>query len=82
MAETRPTAGTTSVKATSVQPKKSGNAISWLAPLVCVLAGYVIWRFLMGNPSGFAAPDAGGGFWPGHKMHSTGSTKVVSSCLC
>jgi biopolymer transport protein ExbB len=67
MAETRPTAGTTSVKATSVQPKKSGNAISWLAPLVCVLAGYVIWRFLMGNPSGFAAPDAGGGFWPGHK---------------
>jgi biopolymer transport protein ExbB len=41
MAETRPTAGatTSSVKATSVQPKKGGNAISWIAPVVCVIAG-------------------------------------------
>ena len=63
MAETKPTA---SVKATSVQPKKSGNAISWIAPVICIVAGYVIWRFLLGNPNGFEAP-ASGGFWPKHK---------------
>src|SRR6476620_10732832 len=66
MAETRPTASATSVKATSVQPKRSGNAISWLAPIICVIAGYCIWRFLMGDPSGFAQPGKGG-FWPEHK---------------
>ena len=67
MAENRPTASTTStVKATSVQPKKSGNAISYLAPILCILAGYIIWRFLMGNPTGFRQPDPSGGFWPGH----------------
>src|SRR6476469_3283776 len=69
MAETRPTAGattSTSVKATSVQPKKGGNAISWLAPIVCVIAGYVIWRYLMGDPGGFAQPGEGW-FWPTHK---------------
>ncbi len=51
---------------TSVQPKKSSNAISWLAPILCVVAGYSIWRFGMGNPDGFKAPDAAGGFWPHH----------------
>jgi biopolymer transport protein ExbB len=68
MAETRPTAGTTSVKATSVQPKKSGNAISWLAPIICIVVGYLIWRFWMGAASGFNQPDTSGGwFWPAHK---------------
>jgi biopolymer transport protein ExbB len=67
MAETRPTASATSVKATSVQPKRSGNSISWLAPIICVVAGYVIWRYLMGDPGGFTNPDPNGGFWPGHK---------------
>jgi biopolymer transport protein ExbB len=67
MAETRPTATTTSVKATSVQPKKSSNAISWLAPIICVVVGYIIWRFIMGAESGFKQPDTAGGFWPGHK---------------
>ncbi len=67
MAEQRPTASaTTSVKATSVQPKKGGNAISWLAPIICVLTGYAIWRFLMGAESGFNQPDKSGGFWPHH----------------
>jgi len=69
MAETRPTAGattSTSVKATSVQPKKSGNAISWIAPIFCVIAGYCIWRYLMGDPNGFATPGKGW-FWPEHK---------------
>jgi biopolymer transport protein ExbB len=66
MAETRPTAGTTSVKATSVQPKRSSNAISWLAPIICIVAGYCVWRFLMGAPDGFDQPDPSGGFWPTH----------------
>lgn len=67
MAEQRPAATTTStVKSTSVQAKKSGNAISWLAPLLCLVAGYSLWRFVMGNPSGFNQPDPSGGFWPHH----------------
>ena len=65
MAETKPTA-TASVKATSVQAKKSSNIISWIAPIVCVIAGYSIWRFIFGAPSGFEVPDPAGGFWPKH----------------
>jgi len=68
MAETRPTASTTtSVKATSVQPKKGGNAISWLAPIICIIAGYCIWRFILGSEDGFKTPDKAGGFWPKHQ---------------
>ncbi len=68
MAEQRPAASTTttSAKATSVQPKKSSNLISWLAPIGCILAGYAIWRFMMGAPGNFKQPDAAGGFWPHH----------------
>ena len=65
MAETKPTA-TASVKATSVQAKKSSNAISWLAPAICLIAGYLIWRFIFGDPKGFNDPDPSGGFWPKH----------------
>jgi biopolymer transport protein ExbB len=65
MAETKPTA-TASVKATSVQAKKSSNAISWLAPIICLIAGYLIWRFIMGSADGFHEPDKNGGFWPQH----------------
>jgi biopolymer transport protein ExbB len=65
MAETRPTAPA-SVKATSVQAKKSSNAISWLAPIICLIAGYAIWRFIFGDPNGFKDPDEAGGFWPKH----------------
>jgi biopolymer transport protein ExbB len=64
MAETKPTAS--SVKATSVQAKKSSNAISWIAPIFCIIAGYVIWRFILGDPSGFATKGQGW-FWPEHK---------------
>jgi biopolymer transport protein ExbB len=68
MAENRPTASTTSsVKATSVQPKKSSNMISYLAPILCIIAGYAIWRFLMGSADGFKQPDTSGAwFWPHH----------------
>src|SRR5678809_1117060 len=65
MAETKPTA-TASVKATSVQAKKSSNAISWLAPIICLIAGYLIWRFILGDADGFNQPDKSGGFWPKH----------------
>ena len=65
MAETKPTA-TASVKATSVQAKKSSNAISWIAPVICIIAGYSIWRFILGNPDGFKNP-AEGWFWPQHQ---------------
>jgi biopolymer transport protein ExbB len=61
MAETKPTAS--SVKATSVQPKKSSNAISWLAPILCIIAGYLFWRFVLGDPSAFAGKGEGW-FWP------------------
>src|SRR5688572_8847075 len=64
MAETKPTAS--SVKATSVQAKKSSNAISWVAPLVCIIAGYCIWRFILGSADGFKNPDPAGGVWPKH----------------
>jgi len=62
MAESKP-----SVKpASTVQVKKSGNAISLLAPVLCVIAGYIIWRFFLGNPSGFTKPGTGA-FWPSHE---------------
>jgi len=52
--------------ATSVQVKKSGNAISWLAPTLCIIAGYIIWRFFLGAQGNFSAPDGpnGSAFWP------------------
>ena len=61
MAETKPTATVKPV--TSVQAKKSGNSISWIAPLLCVIIGYVIWRFVLGSAANFKS-GTGGGFWP------------------
>ncbi len=67
MAETKPTATVASKTSTSVQPKKKGNSISWIAPLLCITAGYLIWRFLIGADSNFTKPDTSGGFWPSHE---------------
>lgn len=66
MAEIRTTATTATVKstATSAQPKRSGNSISWIAPLVCLILGYILWRFVIGADSNFTNPDKAGGFWP------------------
>jgi biopolymer transport protein ExbB len=65
MSDIKPTA----VKATtSVQPHKTSNSISWIAPLACIILGYVIWRFLIGADSNFVNPDKAGGFWPNHKL--------------
>ncbi len=59
MAEAKP-----SVKpATTVQAKKSSNAISYLAPVLCIIAGYCIWRFLLGAESNFKVKGEGW-FWP------------------
>jgi biopolymer transport protein ExbB len=74
MAETKPTAATKS--ASSGQPKKSGNSISWIAPLTCIILGYVIWRFVLGAPGNFTVPDTNGGFWPNHKGPKTGLSKM------
>jgi biopolymer transport protein ExbB len=74
MAETKPTAAVKS--APSVHPKKSSNAISWIAPLACIILGYVIWRFVLGAPSNFTTPDPSGGFWPQHKGPKAGLSKM------
>lgn len=68
MAETKPTTTVAAPKSTtSVQPKKSGNSISWLAPLVCIIIGYCVWRFILGDAKNFTTPDNSGGFWPSHE---------------
>ena len=47
-----------------------------LLPSVCIIAGYLIWRFILGDPDGFKEPDPAGGFWPeasqDPKMHLHG----------
>ena len=60
MAETKPTATAAARSISSVQPKRSRNSISWLAPLTCIILGYIIWRFAIGNPGNFERPDASG----------------------
>jgi biopolymer transport protein ExbB len=76
MAETKPTATAAVKSSTSVQPVKKGNSISWIAPLVCIIAGYVIWRFIIGDSSNFTTPDPSGGFWPHHKGPKSGFSRM------
>jgi biopolymer transport protein ExbB len=75
MAETRPTA-TAARSTTSVQPKKSSNAIAWIAPILCLVLGYVIWRFILGAEGNFTDPDKSGGFWPHHRGPKGGLVKM------
>src|SRR5579872_1637400 len=76
MAETKPTAATAAKSSTSVQPKKKGNSISWVAPLVCIIAGYLIWRFLIGSDGNFVKPDPTGGFWPSQQGPKSGLARM------
>ncbi|HEY4062801.1 MAG TPA: MotA/TolQ/ExbB proton channel family protein [Puia sp.] len=77
MAETKPTAATAAKSSTSsVQPKKRGNSISWVAPLVCIIAGYVIWRFLLGADSNFTKPDLNGGWHPDQQGPKSGVVRM------
>lgn len=75
MADTKPTA-TASKSSTSVQPKKKSNLISLIAPIVCILAGFIIWRFILGDGANFTNPDKAGGFWPDHKGPKGGLVKM------
>lgn len=75
MAETKPTA--TAVKSgTSVQPVKKGNSISWIAPVLCIVLGYIIWRFILGSAGNFTNPDPAGGFWPKHEGPKGGLVRM------
>jgi biopolymer transport protein ExbB len=76
MAETKPTASVVSKSSTSVQPLKKNNAVSWVAPVACIIAGYVIWRFVLGNPANFTNPDPAGGFWPHHQGPKGGMVRM------
>src|SRR5271154_3018482 len=65
MAETKPTATVAAARAsTSVQPTKKGNSVSWIAPVTCILIGYIFWRFFLGNPANFDKTVEDGWFWP------------------
>ena len=78
MAETKPTAATAAKSSSSVQPKKKGNSISWVAPLVCVIAGYLIWRFIIGSDGNFNKPDPSGGFWPSQEGPKSGLARMYN----
>ncbi|MEP7258867.1 MAG: MotA/TolQ/ExbB proton channel family protein [Flavitalea sp.] len=75
MAETRP-AASVSKSSTSVQPIKKSNSISWVAPVACIVAGYVVWRFILGAPGNFTNPDPSGGFWPKHEGPKGGLVRM------
>jgi len=62
--------------AKSAQENKSGNMISLLAPVVCVLAGYIIWRFILGAGSNFGVGGENGGFWPEREAPKTALSKM------
>ncbi|MEO6254711.1 MAG: MotA/TolQ/ExbB proton channel family protein, partial [Ferruginibacter sp.] len=71
MAETTATVKPT----TSVQAKKSSNIISLLAPVLCLLAGYFIWRMVLGNPSNFDKAGEGW-FWPDREGPKSALSKM------
>lgn len=66
MADIKPTTPV-ATKTTAPVKKKSSNVISWIAPFVCIILGYVIWRYVIGHPNNFTSPDPAGGFWPNHR---------------
>jgi biopolymer transport protein ExbB len=40
------------------------------------VAGFIFWRFILGDPSNFTNPDPAGGFWPNHKGPKGGLVKM------
>jgi biopolymer transport protein ExbB len=71
MAETTATVKPT----TSVQAKKSSNIISLLAPVLCLLAGYFIWRLVLGDPNNFTKAGEGW-FWPDREGPKSALSKM------
>ena len=63
-------------KSTSPQSGKSSNVISILAPVICLLAGYIIWRFILGAGSNFGVGAENGGFWPDREAPKTALSKM------
>ncbi|MBW0176826.1 MotA/TolQ/ExbB proton channel family protein [Sediminibacterium sp.] len=77
MAETKPTA-TAPKSSTSVQPKKDSNLVATLAPILCILGGYFIWRIVLGSAGNFTNPDPDPShwFWPAHQGPKGTFTKM------
>jgi len=77
MAETKPTA-TAAKSSSTAQPNKSSNLIATIAPIACIIGGYLIWRVLLGSASNFTTPDpdASHWFWPNHKGPKGTLTKM------
>ncbi|MDQ2718490.1 MAG: MotA/TolQ/ExbB proton channel family protein [Bacteroidota bacterium] len=71
MADLKTTANSPVSATTSVKAKKSSNIISLLAPVICIIVGYCLWRFGIGADSHFTAPDPKGGFWPNQQGAKT-----------
>jgi len=63
-------------KSTGMPAKKSNNMISLLAPVLCLLAGYIIWRFVLGAGSNFGVGSENGGFWPEREAPKTALSKM------
>ncbi|MBV7533057.1 MotA/TolQ/ExbB proton channel family protein [Chitinophaga sp. sic0106] len=70
MAETKTTVTAATAKASSHQPKKSSNLFATLAVPICLVIGFVIFYFVLGNPANFEGnnPDGhpiaeGAGHW-------------------
>ncbi len=72
MAETKSTANS----ASPVQIRKTSNLISLLAPVFCLLAGYIIWRFVLGAGANFGGGSENGGFWPEREAPKTALSKM------
>ena len=69
MAETKTTTVAPKPTKTATQQKQSSNLIASLAPFLCILIGYLLWRVGLGSASNFSTPDpdASHWFWPNHK---------------
>ena len=63
-------------KSAANSANKSSNMISLLAPVVCLLAGYIIWRFILGNGDNFSVGSENGGFWPEREAPKTALSKM------
>ena len=63
-------------KSTANSAQKSNNMISLLAPVACLLAGYIIWRFVIGSGSNFNGGSENGGFWPDREGPKTALSKM------